>query len=344
MSTKDINIGIVGGSLVNRKEMFIALYNHFNENKISIDTYVFNEKPNPFKSTFNFNDIKINVFFNIRDKYIKFENTLDKSEKESEVKRNFLQLFGTDLHFGICINSEKVQSYYFLLLKQFQGSYVVFNQNIEELYMNSESPRIFQFIKDNEEKAFKYIENEIINIRNKMPLYEMYLKYTKEKYYIDFLSYYQRYNLYSKLSIDKLTSFFNGFEQFSFDAEDYNDDSIMILQILTEKKASNISLELRKNKCNSCGLSNICKYFKSDDKFYCDNCMNLYKNKNNTCSNCKILFTNYNPEILPLCCRHKYCTKCLKKQIDYSRKQNPNNIKCFCGTALHPNIIESLSN
>ena len=58
MSTKDINIGIVGGSLVNRKEMFIALYNHFNENKISIDTYVFNEKPNPFKSTFNFNDIK----------------------------------------------------------------------------------------------------------------------------------------------------------------------------------------------------------------------------------------------------------------------------------------------
>ena len=175
-----------------------------------------------------------------------------------------------------------------------------------------------------------------------MPLFELYLQYTKEKYYIDFLSYYQRYNLYSQLSTEKLTLFFNGFEQFSFDAEDYNDDSIMILQILCERKEGAITLDLKTNLCNHCNKTNICTYFKQNESFLCDSCLNLYKNKDNTCSNCKTLFTNCNPEIVPLCCNRKYCSTCLRKQINYTKKLNPDNIKCFCGVALHPKIVESL--
>ena len=336
----DLNLilGIIGGSLEERKAYFLQVYKYFTNEEVNENIYPKDSNIEIFEKSIPFNEAKLTIKFDYKEKNLKIEELpkangkeleINQSENEAKVKKYFHKIFGTSIHFAICINKKSTQHYFHLITKQLKGNYIAFTQDAEDKGYNSEKK--FLYLNSNDPTPMIYLEKELKKIQQIIPDFCLYLSYTKEKYYIDFLSYFQRYKLYNAISSQKLIGHFNSFEYFSFDAVDYNDDSILILQILTKRKESNLIINCQINKCEVCQKENISKYNEKIGQFKCEDCLFYEEKKEKLCCICHKEFTENLRSLIPFCCGKKYCTLCLK-----GRK------KCYCNSNLPQALINSL--
>lgn len=337
----DLNLvlGIIGGTLEERKDYCLQVYKYFTNEKVNENFYPSNKNIEIFETTIHFNEAKLTIKFDYKDKKLdidkppkedKNEQKISQSENEAIVQKYFHKIFGSNIHFAICINNKRIEHYFQLITKQLKGNYIAFTQDAQDKGPNS--GRKFLYLKSTDPTPFIYLERELKKIQQIIPDFCLYLSYTKEKYYIDFLTYYQRYKLYNAISSQKLITHFNSFEYYSFDAIDYNDDSILILQILTKRKENNLKINCQKLRCEICQEEVISKYIEKEDVFKCEPCCLYEEKKEKSCCICHKEFTDNLMKLVPFCCSKKYCALCLK-----GRK------KCFCGSNLPQAVINSLN-
>ena len=258
-----------------------------------------------------------------------------------EIKKYLNKKFKKEIDYYFLVYDEKIQILIEYLISISNNNYcLILPYNIQlncklienNIINNLEDPSI-------DYKIFKFFDK----IYSLYPKFEEFIKCSKEKYYNKFNKYFRRFYELNSKSEKELLELFNSFELYSFDSIDYNDDSIIILQILCNKNCKQISCNVERFYCQQCKINNRSLYDKKKKLFLCEKC-NPNKPKGNfvKCEKCKQLI---NKDQSPLyintfCCNKCYCSFCIKKEIILQVKKKEKNIKCFCGENMYDGIID----
>ena len=181
-----------------------------------------------------------------------------------------------------------------------------------------------------------------INDMNKH--YIDFTSYTKEKHYNSFLKYAGKFIEYDKMKQNELEGMFNYSEQFSFDEHDYNDESIILLQVFAtkkfdfeKKKFSPFKIQCDCFDGKECTTNQrIIPYNIKHKMFLCESCIEIKRGRKR-CSACKNFTIESETIRSPCCWKDKlYCLTCLLKRV---KKENN---KCICGGTLDEGVIQSI--
>ncbi len=258
-----------------------------------------------------------------------------------EIKKYLNKKFKKEIDYYFLVYDEKIQILIEYLISISNNNYcLILPYNIQlncklienNIINNLEDPSI-------DYKIFKFFDK----IYSLYPKFEEFIKFSKEKYYNKFNKYFRRYYELNSKSEKELLELFNSFELYSFDSIDYNDDSIIILQILCNKNCKQISCNVERFYCQQCKINNRSLYDKKKKLFLCEKC-NPNKPKGNfvKCEKCKQLINKDEAPlyIITFCCNKCYCSFCIKKEIILQVKKKEKNIKCFCGENMYDGIID----
>jgi len=266
-----------------------------------------------------------------------------------EIKRYLKKKFKKDIDYYFFLYNEKIKFLIEYLISISNNNYCLITENNVKLNCEIIKNNIISSIEDStiDEKVFKFFEQ----IYNAYPKFKEFLKVSKEKYYNKFNKYFRRYiDLNSKNEIE-LFGIFNSFELYSFDSIDFNDDSIIILQILCNRNCKNFYFGGEKFLCDKCNKNMRSSYNKKQKLFLCAKCNPQSYNNNNLfnlnmvkCENCNVLINKdqISLYIINFCCNKCYCSSCIKKKIIEQIKTKKGKIKCFCGEIIFEDIIENI--
>ena len=331
---EEIKIGIFGGNKKEKIEWLKHANNFFatnilKENELSEDTI---SNPN-FKITINYQNSTIILIPFIEHK---IDIPIDKRTDEDieEDLHYHYDSYIKELHYAIIIEDKRNIIYKMHFNKIFFSFYINVTKEMETSKAN-------ELLKTSLPSAIE----QITKLKKE---YNDFISFSKEKHYNSFLKYAGQYIEYNKMSQIELEGVFNCFERFSFDEGDYNDDSLMILQIFSQKKTNfeNKKFSPLKSKCdkfdgNECRSNfRIIPYHAKTRMFLCASCIEKTRNKKR-CFKCM----NYPLEtemITPFCCEERvYCLTCMLKCIN---KQKDAEIKkCICGSTLDEAIVQTIN-
>ena len=206
-----------------------------------------------------------------------------------ERKKEYDKLIKEKIDFYFIFNGEKINEQFLDELYECSKlNYIIFTlgKNINEELTNSDkyAPNAFDYFEISEEDKNKYkdesnifiFDNFISKLKSKFDLYKIFQKYSIEKSIISFKDYLYNFNKYNSIEDEnKLIELFNKFEKFSFN-NDYCDITIILLQIMMNKKNifnSDFTFNARTLNCGFCLNKLNESEFDNDSKcFLCYRC------------------------------------------------------------------------
>ena len=219
---REIRIGVFGGNAKNKIDWLKHLYKFFMLNE-------YNERELTEKRIFK-SDFSLRIpYYNNTIILLPFkEHVIDidvkkRSEESIEEDLHFhYDKYIMNIHYAVIIEDEKNAVYKTYMNKLFS----IFHIYVQKEMQSFEASELL-------EKNI-YEKWKQINDINKH--YIDFTSYTKEKHYNSFLKYAGKFVEYDKMKQNELEGMFNYSEQFSFDEHDYNDESIILLQVFATKK------------------------------------------------------------------------------------------------------------
>ena len=331
---REIKIGVFGGKASNKINWLKHLYkffmlNDYNDRELS-EKVIFKPHFNLRLPYYN----NVIIVFPIKEHVIDINVDVKKRSEESiEEDLHFhYDSYIMNLHYAVIIEDEKNAVYKTYMNKLFYTFYIHVPKEIQPLEANELL-----------EKSFSPALAQINGINKH---YVDFTAFSKEKHYNTFFKYARKFTEYNKMNQNDLEGMFNYSEQFSFDEHDYNDESIMLLQVFSANKTvfEKKKFSPFKTQCDcydgkECtNNQRIIPYDAKLKMFICESCAERKKGRKR-CFVCR----NYLIEaetIRPSCCRQNrsYCIFCISKCInDWSHVMNK---RCICGGELDSDIVQ----
>jgi hypothetical protein len=161
---------------------------------------------------------------------------------------------------------------------------ITLGKNINNDILNKYSSHIYDYFEISQEEKNKYkdaskiiiFDDFLSEIKTKFDYYQIFIEYSIEKNIISFKDYLYNFNKYNKINDEnQLIEYFNKFEKLSYN-NDYADITIILLQIIMNKKnilKSDFTFNVKSLKCGFCFDKLSESEFDDDQKcFLCHRC------------------------------------------------------------------------
>ena len=262
MDLNDLDLDIINNELIYQEEINIGFFNLDNEKFKDIIKQLsqssFSKNFSLKENIINYDEYSLATFEEnkeIKNEIID-EEDFDKKEKGLVIKINNYKLNeNKDEKYNIFIK-EKFDLFFIFnekILKQnfineiqecSNLNYIIITlgKNINDKLNNSNN--IYDYFVISQEEKNKYNEASkilifddfLIEIKSIFNLYKIFQRYSKEKSIISFKDYLYNFNKYNQIEDEvQLIEFFNKFEKLSYN-NDYADITIILLQIIINKK------------------------------------------------------------------------------------------------------------
>lgn len=299
-----IDEDIIKDELINKKEINIGFFNldneKFNEIIQRLTQSAFSKIFSLRQNTLFYNEYTIASF----EEKNGFKNELiDEDDINKEAK-------GLVININNCKMEENKDEKYEEFIKEKLDFYFIFNEtklnqkfldevhecsklnyiiitlgkNINNDILNKYSSHIYDYFEISQEEKNKYKDaSKIIifdyflsEIKTKFDYYQIFIEYSIEKNIISFKDYLYNFNKYNKINDEnQLIEYFNKFEKLSYN-NDYADITIILLQIIMNKKnilKSDFTFNVKSLKCGFCFDKLSESEFDDDQKcFLCHRC------------------------------------------------------------------------
>ena len=297
-----IDEDIIKDELINKKEINIGFFNldneKFNEIIQRLTQSAFSKIFSLRQNTLFYNEFTIASF----EEKNGFKNELiDEDDINKEAK-------GLVININNCKMEKNMDEKYEEFIKEKLDFYFIFNEtklnqkfldevhecsklnyiiitlgkNINDKLDNSSNTYDYFVIsqeeknKYNEASKILIFDDFLIEIKSKFNLYKIFQRYSKEKSIISFKDYLYNFNKYNQIEDEvQLIEFFNKFEKLSYN-NDYADITIILLQIIINKKnifKSDFTFNVKSLNCGFCFAKLNESEFDNDQKcFLCYRC------------------------------------------------------------------------
>ena len=273
-----IDEDIIKDELINKKEINIGFFNldneKFNEIIQRLTQSAFSKIFSLRQNTLFYNEYTIASF----EEKNGFKNELiDEDDINKEAKG-----------LVININNCKMENQKFLdeVHECSKLNYIIITlgKNINNDILNKYSSHIYDYFEISQEEKNKYkdaskiiiFDDFLSEIKTKFDYYQIFIEYSIEKNIISFKDYLYNFNKYNKINDEnQLIEYFNKFEKLSYN-NDYADITIILLQIIMNKKnilKSDFTFNVKSLKCGFCFDKLSESEFDDDQKcFLCHRC------------------------------------------------------------------------
>ena len=299
-----IDEDIIKDELINKKEINIGFFNldneKFNEIIQRLTQSAFSKIFSLRQNTLFYNEYTIASF----EEKNGFKNELiDEDDINKEAK-------GLVININNCKMEENKDEKYEEFIKEKLDFYFIFNEtklnqkfldevhecsklnyiiitlgkNINNDILNKYSSHIYDYFEISQEEKNKYkdaskiiiFDDFLSEIKTKFDYYQIFIEYSIEKNIISFKDYLYNFNKYNKINDEnQLIEYFNKFEKLSYN-NDYADITIILLQIIMNKKnilKSDFTFNIKSLKCGFCFDKLSESEFDDDQKcFLCHRC------------------------------------------------------------------------
>ena len=299
-----IDEDIIKDELINKKEINIGFFNLDNEKFKEIikrlTQSAFSKIFSLRQNTLFYNEYTIASF----EEKNGFKNELiDEDDINKEAK-------GLVININNCKMEENMDEKYEEFIKEKLDFYFIFNEtklnqkfldevhecsklnyiiitlgkNINNDILNKYSSHIYDYFEISQEEKNKYkdaskikiFDDFLSEIKTKFDYYQIFIEYSIEKNIISFKDYLYNFNKYNKINDEnQLIEYFNKFEKLSYN-NDYADITIILLQIIMNKKnilKSDFTFNVKSLKCGFCFDKLSESEFDDDQKcFLCHRC------------------------------------------------------------------------
>ena len=299
-----IDEDIIKDELINKKEINIGFFNldneKFNEIIQRLTQSAFSKIFSLRQNTLFYNEYTIASF----EEKNGFKNELiDEDDINKEAK-------GLVININNCKMEENKDEKYEEFIKEKLDFYFIFNEtklnqkfldevhecsklnyiiitlgkNINNDILNKYSSHIYDYFEISQEEKNKYkdaskiiiFDDFLSEIKTKFDYYQIFIEYSIEKNIISFKDYLYNFNKYNKINDEnQLIEYFNKFEKLSYN-NDYADITIILLQIIMNKKnilKSDFTFNVKTLKCGFCFDKLSESEFDDDQKcFLCHRC------------------------------------------------------------------------
>ena len=299
-----IDEDIIKDELINKKEINIGFFNldneKFNEIIQRLTQSAFSKIFSLRQNTLFYNEYTIASF----EEKNGFKNELiDEDDIYKEAK-------GLVININNCKMEENKDEKYEEFIKEKLDFYFIFNEtklnqkfldevhecsklnyiiitlgeNINNDILNKYSSHIYDYFEISQEEKNKYkdaskiiiFDDFLSEIKTKFDYYQIFIEYSIEKNIISFKDYLYNFNKYNKINDEnQLIEYFNKFEKLSYN-NDYADITIILLQIIMNKKnilKSDFTFNVKSLKCGFCFDKLSESEFDDDQKcFLCHRC------------------------------------------------------------------------
>lgn len=299
-----IDEDIIKDELINKKEINIGFFNldneKFNEIIQRLTQSAFSKIFSLRQNTLFYNEYTIASF----EEKNGFKNELiDEDDINKEAK-------GLVININNCKMEENKDEKYEEFIKEKLDFYFIFNEsklnqkfldevhecsklnyiiitlgkNINNDILNKYSSHIYDYFEISQEEKNKYkdaskiiiFDDFLSEIKKKFDYYQIFIEYSIEKNIISFKDYLYNFNKYNKINDEnQLIEYFNKFEKLSYN-NDYADITIILLQIIMNKKnilKSDFTFNVKSLKCGFCFDKLSESEFDDDQKcFLCHRC------------------------------------------------------------------------
>lgn len=299
-----IDEDIIKDELINKKEINIGFFNldneKFNEIIQRLTQSAFSKIFSLRQNTLFYNEYTIASF----EEKNGFKNELiDEDDINKEAK-------GLVININNCKMEENKDEKYEEFIKEKLDFYFIFNEtklnqkfldevhecsklnyiiitlgkNINNDILNKYSSHIYDYFEISQEEKNKYkdaskiiiFDDFLSEIKTKFDYYQIFIEYSIEKNIISFKDYLYNFNKYNKINDEnQLIEYFNKFEKLSYN-NDYADITIILLQIIMNKKnilKSDFTFNVKSLKCGFCFDKLSESEFDDDQKcFLCHRC------------------------------------------------------------------------
>ena len=302
MDSNDLDFDIINNELIYQEEINIGFFNLDNEKFKDIIKQLsqssFSKNFSLKENIINYDEYSFATFEEnkeIKNEIID-EEDFEKKEKGLVIKiNNYKFNENKDEKYNIFIK-EKFDFFFIFnekILKQnfineiqecSNLNYIIITlgKNINDKLNNSSN--IYDYFVISQEEKNKYNEASKIlifddfltEIKSKFNLYKIFQRYSKEKSIISFKDYLYNFNKYNQIEDEvQLIEFFNKFEKLSYN-NDYADITIILLQIIINKKnifKSDFTFNVKSLNCGFCFAKLNESEFDNDQKcFLCYRC------------------------------------------------------------------------
>ena len=302
MDSNDLDFDIINNELIYQEEINIGFFNLDNEKFKDIIKQLsqssFSKNFSLKENIINYDEYSLATFEEnkeIKNEIID-EEDFDKKEKGLVIKiNNYKFNENKDEKYNIFIK-EKFDLFFIFnekILKQnfineiqecSNLNYIIITlgKNINDKLNNSSNTYDYFVIsqeeknKYNEASKILIFDDFLIEIKSKFNLYKIFQRYSKEKSIISFKDYLYNFNKYNQIEDEvQLIEFFNKFEKLSYN-NDYSDITIILLQIIINKKnifKSDFTFNVKSLNCGFCFAKLNESEFDNDQKcFLCYRC------------------------------------------------------------------------
>ena len=328
-----LNIGLFG-DLSKFNEFISQLINSYKikykeeniKNKIeTINNLIFNSL-----EIYNNNiDTKINLIYDEKN----YENFKVKNFNVN----NYFYNINIDFHYFIVFNEDIMEEFIKKLIIKSESNLILFPFN-EEIYKK------YNITINSNNKNYdinNYLINQFIKINNILNYYNSFKKYSQQKSinnFFNYLNYFEK--ILDKNNID-IIHLFNLSEKYSYNT-DYNDESIIYLQVLIYKKYFNCEFQINKLNEEEEVFNNLIRPVDLTYKPELDE-----KNKKDVikCAFCYTEIDSKNKYLRYIkqdCCNKIYCLNCIRSRIYYKNVSNEKQYFCLCGTPMEEIIAKSI--
>ena len=309
MDSNDLDLDIINNELIYQEEINIGFFNLDNEKFKDIIKQLsqssFSKNFSLKENIINYDEYSFTTFEEnkeIKNEIID-EEDFDKKEKGLVIKiNNYKFNENKDEKYNIFIK-EKFDLFFIFnekILKQnfineiqecSNLNYIIITlgKNINDKLNNSSNTYDYFVIsqeeknKYNEASKILIFDDFLTEIKSIFNLYKIFQRYSKEKSIISFKDYLYNFNKYNQMEDEvQLIEFFNKFEKLSYN-NDYADVTIILLQIIMNKKNilnSDFTFDVKSLNCGFCFVKLSESEFDNDQKCF-------------LCYRCKYAKTNY---------------------------------------------------
>ena len=301
MDSNDLDLDIINNELIYQEEINIGFFNLVNEKFKDIIKQLsqssFSKNFSLKENIINYDEYSFATFEEnkeIKNEIID-EEDFDKKEKGLVIKiNNYKFNENKDEKYNIFIK-EKFDLFFIFekILKQnfineiqecSNLNYIIITlgKNINDKLNNSSNTYDYFVIsqeeknKYNEASKILIFDDFLTEIKSKFNLYKIFQRYSKEKSIISFKDYLYNFNKYNQIEDEvQLIESFNKFEKLSYN-NDYSDITIILLQIIINKKnifKSDFTFNVKSLNCGFCFAKLNESEFDNDQKcFLCYRC------------------------------------------------------------------------
>ena len=302
MDLNDLDLDIINNELIYQEEINIGFFNLDNEKFKDIIKQLsqssFSKNFSLKENIINYDEYSLATFEEnkeIKNEIID-EEDFDKKEKGLVIKiNNYKFNENKEEKYNIFIK-EKFDLFFIFIEKILKQNFIneiqecsnlnyiiiTLGKNINDKLNNSSNTYDYFVIsqeeknKYNEASKILIFDDFLTEIKSKFNLYKIFQRYSKEKSIISFKDYLYNFNKYNHIEDEvQLIEFFNKFEKLSYN-NDYSDITIILLQIIINKKnifKSDFTFNVKSLNCGFCFAKLNESEFDNDQKcFLCYRC------------------------------------------------------------------------